>query len=601
MKNTTTLIDCILNFPSRSGQNPAVLFKPAGGSGLQDWQSLSWFEYYEKAFEIASFLQGKGVHRGDRVAIASETQMEWAVVDIACMLLGVVVVPIYPSLSKSELAVILTQTQPQWLFLSSNVIEAHLPNLDLKNPLHIVHLPGFAPTLTTGKYSGTPWVQAEKEGRRSLTSHRDAILQTAKSLRPNDLLTIIFTSGTSGVPKGVLLTHEQAWSEVNDAMTITGVTPDDLSLSFLPYAHILGRIEHWGHIRTGFQLAFAENIDRLRHNLAEIKPTILIAVPRIFEKIHQGILARVQTKALENRTFKWAYRVASAAAEFTLAGQPIPVFLAAQLALARRLVLQPIREAFGGRLRFAISGGAPLAEDIMKFFFCCDILVLEGYGLSETTGAITLNTPYDFHFGSVGKPLGDVQLRLAADGEILVKSAKVTPGYFENSDATAAAFEDGWFRTGDIGEIRPSGELVIKDRKKDLIKTAGGKYVAPQKIEGLLKNSPLISQVVVHGDRRKYLVALLTLNRSTTEEWAQNQGLATENWAKLVDSIPVQLEIKRILQAANHELASFETIKRFTVLLEEFTIANGEMTPSLKVKRKEVERKYIHLLEQLYE
>ncbi len=558
---------------------------------------MSWLEYYDTAMELASFLTLQGLEKGDHLTIAAETQIEWAIVDVACMLTGVVLVPIYPSLSLAELNVILDQTKPKVFFLGSGVIEAHLPQVSFFKDTtpNIVHLPGLTAQLK-GRFEGLPWSEALNKGQKNLLKNRELILQVARKITPDDLLTIVYTSGTSGVPKGVQLTHRQAWSEVNDVMPMIGVTPEDSSLSFMPYAHILGRIELWGQIRVGYQIAFAESIDRLKQNLGEIKPTILIAVPRIFEKIHQGILARIQTKALENRTFKWAYRIATTAADFTLKGEPIPFFLASQLAIARRLVFQPIRDAFGGNLRFAVSGGAPLAEDIMKFFFCCDILVLEGYGLTETTGAITVNTPYDFRFGSVGKPVGDVQLRLAADGEILVKSDKLTTGYFENSEATDAAFEHGWFKTGDIGEIRPSGELIIKDRKKDLIKTSGGKYVAPQKIENLLKVSPLISQVIVHGDKRKFLVALLTLNQRVTEEWAKVRGSNVESWSKLVDSDIIQKEIRRLIQTANQELASFETIKRFTVLLEDFSIERGEMTPSLKVKRKDVEKKYIHIL-----
>jgi long-chain acyl-CoA synthetase len=326
----------------------------------------------------------------------------------------------------------------------------------------------------------------------------------------------------------------------------------------------------------------------------------LFSVPRIFEKIYAAILAQIQTQPLKLKLFNWAIGVGKRVGEYKLSGQILPLDLLAQYEVARRLVLKKITDAFGGRLRFAISGGAPISKDIALFFHSAGVLILEGYGLTETTAAITVNTPYNYRFGSVGRPIGEAKIKIAEDGEILIKSDKVMARYYENPEATKEAFTDGWFHTGDIGEILPSGDLKITDRKKDLIKTAGGKYVAPQRLEALLKLSPYVANVHVHGDQKKYIVALLFLDRPSTEKLAKDNGIAFSSWEDLVKSAFIQDLMRKLVSETNAQLASYESIKKFIVLPNELSIEAGELTPSLKVKRKVLDKKFETQIDSLY-
>jgi len=415
------------------------------------------------------------------------------------------------------------------------------------------------------------------------------------------MLTLVYTSGTTGRPKGVVLTHEQAISEVSEAFPLCGVTPDDTSLCFLPFAHVLGRIELWGHSYIGFTMAYAESIERLRNNLVEIKPTILVSVPRIFEKVYAGVYAQMENQNIKRKLFDWAVSVGREVSAKRMTHELVPLPLLGQFEIAKVLVLNKIVAAFGGRLRFAISGGAPLAQDISLFFHAAGVLILEGYGLTETTAAITVNTPFNYRFGSVGRPIGDVELKIAGDGEVLVRSKKVMREYYKNPDATKEVMTDGWFHTGDIGEILPGGDLKITDRKKDLIKTAGGKYVAPQRLEGLLQMQPLIGHALIHGDQKKYIVALLTMDRLSLEKYAKEHNLEYNKWTDLLKNPTVQAQTRQAVADANSQLASWESIKRYSVLPQEFTVEGGELTPSLKVKRKALDLKFHDQIESLYD
>ncbi len=599
----TTLSAAILDFESRPSARPAFRYKIDG-----EWHELSWQEYFDRALALASFLMNQNLHKGDRVAIAAETQLSWSLADAASILGGFTVVPIYSSLSKSEMEIILEETQPKIMFLGISTVPDNLSSMDIENralcPKIIVTFADleddWAQELSLEGIRALSLESAIAEGRENLAEQRSKIISAAKKTTPADRLTIIYTSGTTGRPKGVVLNHEQAMSEINETFPLMKITAKDTSLSFLPYAHVLGRVEHWGQIAFGFTIAFADSIESLRADLVAIKPTVLVSVPRVFEKIQQSLLSHFATKKIEGALSKKAFAIAYEAKAYSLKGQPIPTVLWLEMELAKKLVLNVIKNAFGGRLRFAICGGAPLSAETMKFFYACDVLILEGYGLTETTAAITINTPFNYHFGCVGKPIGDVKLKIADDGEILVKSKKVMQNYYLQEKETNSVFVDGWFKTGDIGEILPSGELRITDRKKDLIKTAGGKYVAPQKIEGLILRSPLISHALIYGDRQKYLVALLTLNPKAVTSLLRSLGDKIEDWQQAIDSKTVQEEIKKAITSANQELASFETIKRYAVLPNDFSISEGEITPSLKLKRKHIEKKYIHHIENLY-
>jgi long-chain acyl-CoA synthetase len=363
---------------------------------------------------------------------------------------------------------------------------------------------------------------------------------------------------------------------------------------------VLGRIEIWGHAIIGHTLAFAESIEKLRDNLLEVKPTLMISVPRVFEKIYSGILSQAEVSPLRSRVFQWALSVGREISRCKIEKKSVPVDLALRYRVAKKLVFDAISERLGGRLRFAISGGAPLSPSIAEFFHSTGLLILEGYGLTETTAAIAVNTPFDYRFGTVGKPIGDVRFKIADDGEILVHSKKVMKEYHKNPDETARVLRDGWFHTGDIGEISEDGYLRITDRKKDLLKTAGGKYVAPQRLEGLLKTNRFISQVHIHGDQRKYVVALVTLNMPEVEKFSAENGIPNQDPAKLVQHPKIRELARKAIAEANSHLASFESIKNFAILPSEFTIESGELTPSLKIKRKVVEQNYADLIQSLY-
>lgn len=579
---------------STRGHLPALQFKKD-----RRWQEISWQDYRQWLRQTAIGLLDLGLEPGDRVAIFASTRFEWAVTDIATMSIGAIVVPIYHTMTPDEVKHILNDSKPRVLAVENKsllkvfkAVEEHCPSVE---------------TLLVFDSAGVPeevisFDRLMQKGREQLAEDRRLDDEWGKRLRSLTLdtpATIIYTSGTTGQPKGVLFAHEQIASEVNDAFNYAGATGHDISLTFLPYSHVLGRIELWGSLAIGFTLAFAESIERIRSNLQEVKPTIMVAVPRIFEKIYLGINAQLESNPLRKKLFTWALGIGREISQLRINRRPVPLRLLPQFELADRLVLRKVRDAFGGRLRFAISGGAPLNPEISQFFHACGVLVLEGYGLTETLAAVTVNTPFDYLVGTVGKPFGDVQLKIAEDGEILVKSKKVMKEYYNNPEATAQVLKDGWFMTGDIGEILPTGQLRITDRKKDLIKTAGGKYVAPQKLEGLIKTHPLISQVHIHGDQRKYVVALVTLDAMNLKHYGRERGLG-EDLETLTKNPSVQDAVRKTVAEANSQLASYETVKRFAILPHDFSIETGELTPSLKIKRRFVDQKFKKQLDAMY-
>ncbi len=582
---------------SRTDDIPAVKFK-----AHQQWKTYTWKEYYGQIEQVALGLLELHVQPAERVAIFANTKVEWCECDWAILGIGAITVPIYQTMTPEDLEFVLNNCEARILILENrstlkvfNQVKDRCPFVKKVIMMDGETAPEHVTLLHDLKKSGTA-----RKKRKQGTPQAEEFLNLCQKANVDDPATILYTSGTTGLPKGVVLAHRQGISEISECFTYVGAHVEDISLTFLPYAHILGRIEHWGAAYIGYTLAFAESIDRIRANLLEIQPTIMVAVPRIFEKVYSAIWAQVESNFASNKIFRWALAIGLKVADYKMKREPIPLALFAQYQLAKRLALQNVTNAFGGKLRFAISGGAPMPRDIANFFHACDILILEGYGLTETTAAITVNAPFDYRFGCVGKPVGDVQLKIAEDGEILVRSDKVMKEYYKNEDATKQAIIDGWFYTGDIGEILPSGDLKITDRKKDLIKTAGGKYVAPQRLEGLLKSNSFISNVLIHGDQRKYIVALLTLDKPTILNFAKDKGLTYSDYAALVQHPQVLEMVRKGVAETNKHLASFETIKRFAVLPEDFTVESGELTPSLKVKRKVLDQKYKREIEALY-
>ncbi|MFN9068530.1 MAG: AMP-dependent synthetase/ligase, partial [Bdellovibrionales bacterium] len=433
--------------------------------------------------------------------------------------------------------------------------------------------------LNSDKTDPRSWFQFLDNGHESEINFSDL-----SHYSNDDLVTLVYTSGTTGQPKGVCLTHRQITSELTEAFS-WAVNSQDRTHNFLPFSHILGRVELWAHAYYGLTMGISEGSDFLRDELKIIKPTLLVSVPRIFEKFHENIQVRMESLGIKRHLFNWALEVGKKSVGYRLSRRKLPLDLATQFELADRLVLNKIRQLFGGSLRFAISGGAPLSKELAEFFYSCGVLILEGYGLSETTAAIFVNRDQNFKFGTVGHAIGDVKIKLAEDGEILIKSDKVMTQYYEREEETSQAFENGWFKTGDIGEILESGHLKITDRKKDLIKTSGGKYVAPQKLENLLKENNLISEALVFGDQKKYVVTIIQVSPELTSGLSQRD---------------LEEKIRLHVAAVNSKLASFESIKKFAFVRDVWSVDTGEMTPSLKVKRKFVSQKYADLIEQLY-
>jgi long-chain acyl-CoA synthetase len=561
------------------------------------WNDLSWADYFKLSKNLAGFLASLGVQRGQRVAIMSNTRFEWAVSDMAILGIGAVTVPLYQNntvedvefiLSNSEAVAVLAEDQTQ--LNKFKQLEGKLPNLK--------HLISFSPSPLN---NATSWNDAQKKGGEYISAHSDFYETEIKKNKLNDVATIVYTSGTTGVPKGAVLLHSCIVSESEDLKPILDVNDTDTTVTFLPFAHIFGRVEMWVHIYFGWKMAFAENIDRISANLIDIKPTFMLAVPRIFEKIYSKIISQVdEGSAAKKKIFEWAIKLGR---EISLAKREkrSPSFQTLiQYKIAYKLVFAKLHAKMGNRIRFMVSGGAPLSKEIIEFFHAAGILILEGYGLTETTAGIFFNNPYKYNFGTVGLPIGDVQCKIASDGEILVKSKKIFKEYFHNPEATREALEDGWFHTGDIGELNSEGFLKITDRKKDLIKTAGGKMIAPQKLENLLKLNKLISQVAVYGDKQKYLVALITLNPEELVKLAQSFGIDTKDYTELTKNPQIQSVVKDIIKDNNSTLASYETIKNFSILPHDFTIESGELTPSLKVKRKHIGEKYHDVVSQLY-
>jgi long-chain acyl-CoA synthetase len=559
------------------------------------WLNYRWQDVYQIVSSLAGGLQSLGLDSGEKVAIISETRPEWLLMDLSVLACGAVTVPIYPNLTPDDVQFILEDSEASVLVLEDldqfkkwQALSEKSPHLKSKIKVCVIEALSIAEVHENAAEGFTPWSDLLEEGRKRLKEQKYLLPTLAEGIDTDDIATIPYTSGTTGRPKGVVLTHRQIMSELHDVFRVIPLKSGDTSLTFLPLAHIFGRVEALGSVYAGYALGFAESIDRIKDNLLEIRPTFLIAVPRIFEKLYATVRTQSESSTLRKRVFDLAVATATEMSETLQKNQAVPLPLALAYQTYERLVFSKVKDRLGGRLRFAVSGGAPLSAEIAKFFHGVGLPIFEGYGLTETTAGVCFNTPFRYRLGTVGPALDDVKIKIADDGEVLIKSDKVMREYYKNPQATAEVFQDGYFKTGDIGAVDSEGFLRITDRKKDLIKTAGGKYVAPQKLENLLKLHPLISNVLIHGDQKPYIVCLITLN--TLE--VQNRALAT--------SAQIDIEVRKIVAEVNSGLASFESIKKFTVISKDFTVEGGELTPSLKVKRKVVEKQFAKEIEALY-
>jgi len=581
----------------KSADKPAQMFKQGG-----TWKTLTWREVGEAVREVALGLITLGRSKGDTIALLSSSRAEWVQADFAIFSVGGITVPVYPSYPPDLIAYIVNDSGARTIFVEDATQLAKVLEVREKMPAleHVIVMTGYdAPQPPKAVMT---WQTLRRLGRDNAEAHKSTLAERVTATRPDDLASIVYTSGTTGPPKGVMQTHGNHIAAQASGQKSTPVQEGWVHLLFLPLAHSFARLESFLGVNHGLTTAFAENLDKMRENLVEVKPHFICSVPRVFEKVYAGVLAKAAAgSGLKQKIFHWAVGVGRDVSRHQQRGQPVPTMLELKRKIAHKLVFSKLHAGLGGRLQWAISGGAPLSRDIAEFFHAAGIFILEGYGPTETCPVGTFNRPDKFKFGSVGQALEGIELKIAADGEILFRGPNIARGYFKQPEATAEVFESGgWFHTGDIGRLDEEGFLFITDRKKDLIVTAGGMNIAPQNIENMLKADPFISQVMVHGDRRPYPVALITLNPDELAKFAREQGVLTSDPAALVKHPKIVERVSRTVEEKNTNLQSYAKVKKFAILPVDFTPEGGELTPTLKVKRKVVSEKYKKELESLY-
>ncbi|MER6730956.1 AMP-dependent synthetase/ligase [Streptomyces puniciscabiei] len=581
---------------------------PASGQGPDDWKSLSWAQAAERVYAIAAGLIELGVQPEQRVALASSTRVEWILADLGILCAGGATTTIYPQTNADESAFILSDSESRVLIAedAAQVAKALEKRAELPELTKVVVIdPAGAET--------SEWVitlaELERRGAAYLETHPELIKERVGAIKRDQLATLIYTSGTTGRPKGVRLPHDN-WAYMAKAIAATGlISGEDVQYLWLPLAHVFGKVLTSGQIEVGHVTAVDGRVDKIIENLPVVQPTYMAAVPRIFEKVYNGVAAKAREGGpAKYKIFQWAAGVAREYAKvsqdnFRRTGtHAVPFGLAAKHKVADTLVYGKLREAFGGRLRACVSGASALASEIGYFFAGAGIHILEGYGLTESSAASFVNPGEAYRTGTVGKPLPGTEVRIADDGEILLRGPGIMEGYHGLPEKTAEVLEsDGWFHTGDIGELSPDGYLRITDRKKDLIKTSGGKYVAPAEVEGQFKAvCPYVSNILVHGADRNYCTALIALDELAIADWAKENGLADKPYAEIVAAPQTVEMVDGYVQQLNAGLQKWQTIKKFRLLPRDLDVEHGEITPSLKLKRPVVEREYKHLIEEMY-
>lgn len=558
------------------------------------WRDISAQEFLRSAAGVAAGLERLGVGKGDPVAIFSENRPEWHIADFAILALGAVDVPVFPKESEERLAYILRDSETRWAIVSG---EEQLQKLRgvwprLKQLEHIVAIhPPSHPDSRIHLWSDIRGTPADER----------AFVERGRRAQASDLATIIYTSGTTGRPKGVMLSHGNIASNVLASQLMHHLREDDLALSFLPLCHIYERMTDYAYFYHGVSVAYAESFEAVAENMRELRPTIVACVPRFFEKAYARITEFVRKLPWYNRMrFELAERVGRAYGRYVMAKRRPPLWLRPLRAGAYYTVFRRVEESFGGRMRFFISGGAPLSKDLAEYFFSLGILIYQGYGLTETSPVIAVNLPERWKLGTVGPPIPGVEVKIAEDGEILVRGPNVMLGYYKMPEETREAMAGGWFHTGDVGYLDPEGFLLITDRKKDLIKTAAGKFVAPQPLENRLKASPYIENVIVVGDRRRFISALIVPHFENVEHFAGDLGLRVNSRRELLDHPLVHQLYETEIGERTTDFAQYERIKRFALLESDFSFPDGEMTYTMKVRRKVVEERYRELIDGLY-
>ena len=585
--------------PSNAGQfgdRTAYMYKSAG-----KYRSISFNEALTWVNRIAAGLAGLGVKRGDKVALLSENRFEWTFTDFAILSLGAVNVPIYPSLLPDQIAYILKDSEARILLCSNSDQYTKIKKIIGKdNAVEKVIV--FDPDENTSAVKSLS--ELCEGGDEFLKKHPDFLEKELAQTKSDDLATIIYTSGTTGEPKGAMLTHGNFISNVEGSLKHLDVDENDLFLSFLPLCHVFERMAgHFLAAYSGSTIAFAESIDTVSDNMGETKPTVMTSVPRLYEKIYARILENVESgSGAKRKIFYWALGVGREYVNQIMEKRPVSGSLEFKRKLAYKLVFSKLAEKVGGRLRFFVSGGAPLAKEIAEFFAAAGLMIYEGYGLTETSPVIAVNKKEEFKFGTVGPVIPNVEVQIAEDGEILTRGPHVMLGYYKKEDETRETIDtEGWFHTGDIGFIDDAGFLTITDRKKNILVTSGGKNIAPQPIENLLVTCKYIEQAMVIGDQRKYCTAVIVPSFENLTKWAQENNLTFKDNQELVTLKEIRDLVRKDIEGVNNNLASFETIKDFFLTPAAFSLETGELTPSLKVKRKVVLEKFRDDIEKLYQ
>ena len=565
------------------------------------WRPISSEDLRTAVEEVSMGLRVLGVEKGDKVAILSENRPEWAIADLATLAIGAVDAPVYSTLTPAQVLYILNDSESKVVFVSNAAQAAKVAEVrpQARRLLHVIRM-DEAPIEGTLHFD-----EVRAKGREALARDKDAVRKRAAEVKPEDLATLIYTSGTTGDPKGVMLTHSNLVSNVLGAAKVfPGFGPDDVCLSFLPLCHSFERTS--GHnfmLFAGATIAYAESVEKVPENMAEIRPTVMGSVPRLYEKMYARVNEKVANDPpFRQKIFRWALGVGREAFRHRVERTPPGALLKWKLALADKLVFSKIKARTGGRLRVFVSGGAPLAREIAEFFGAAGLLICEGYGLTETSPVITCNRPDWIKPGTVGLPLEKIEVKIAPDGEILSRGPNIMRGYFKKPEATAEAIDkDGWFHTGDIGVLDKDGFLTITDRKKDILVTSGGKNIAPQPIENTIKTNRYFAEVVMIGNTRNFPAALVVPNFETLEKWAKEKGLAAGSREDLVRKPEVVAFYQQLVTDLTPELAQFEKIKKITLIPREFTIEAGELTPTMKVKRRVVEAKYRDVIDRMYQ
>jgi long-chain acyl-CoA synthetase len=573
----------------QQGEKPALLVKRE-----KQYRPITYTELGRRVYALARALHELGVRKGDRVAILAENCPEWAITDWATLCLGAITVPIYPTLTAPQVGEILRDSEPKALVVSDKK--------QRRKACEAVEGTGLNPQMICiepDSSSETPNFEQMLNQPGTLTE--SALRALVEASQPEDIVTFIYTSGTTGEPKGAMLTHHNLITNIEAVLELIDWRPDDVFLSFLPLSHVFERMGgHFLPIYAGLTIAYAESLFTLANDMVEVKPTMMLGVPRFYASVMDRILASVrQMPPLRQKLFYRMLEVGKVYAQCWREGRSAPLGVRLQHAVLDKLVASKIRERVGGRLRYFISGGAALPKEVAEFFHAFGILIIEGYGLTETSPVLTVNPPRAPRFGSVGKPIRGVEIKIAEDGEILARGPNIMLGYYKKPEATAAAIDpDGWFHTGDVGHIDADGYLYITDRKKDILVLANGKNVAPQPIENLLKQSELVQEAVVYGDGMSAPVALIVPNIDALRAFAKQEGIEADGDA-LLNHDAIQRRFRQELERVNRELADFQRVKGFRLISKPFSIETGELTPTLKVKRRVVAEKYAHLLQEM--